>query len=217
MDILSHRGYWLDDREKNTTVAFERSFALGYGTETDVRDLAGRLVISHDPPRGGELTLAQLLALAGDSQPPLAINIKADGLAGSVAQEMARHGYLNWFVFDMSIPDTRAQLGAGNPTYVRMSELEPAPPLLDVASGVWLDAFESDGWRIGALASLIERGLQVCLVSPELHRRAHRPFWQQLKQSALHLHGKVSLCTDLPEEASAFFAERPIPACVERA
>jgi hypothetical protein len=205
MEILSHRGYWIDPAEKNTVAAFERSFALGYGTETDVRDLGGALVISHDPPQGGELTLAQLLALAGEHQPMLAINIKADGLAKAVAQEMGRHGYKNWFVFDMSIPDTRGQLAAANPTYMRMSEIEPAPPFMDVASGVWLDAFESDGWRIAALADLLKRNLKVCLVSPELHRRAHLPFWQQLKDSGLHASGLVSLCTDLPEAATAFF------------
>lgn len=206
MNILSHRGYWHETGEKNTVAAFRRSFSLGYGTETDVRDCCGKLVISHDPPRGGELTLAELLALAGDAQPVLAINIKADGLATQVAHEMARHGYRNWFVFDMSIPDTRAQLAASNPTYVRMSEVEQAPPFLDVASGVWLDAFESDGWRIAVLATLLERHLKVCLVSPELHRRAHRPFWEQLKDSGLHLNENVSLCTDLPEDATAFFA-----------
>lgn len=205
MKILSHRGYWREPSEKNMVVAFQRSFSLGYGTETDVRDCCGKLVISHDPPQGGELTLAQLLALAGDAQPVLALNIKADGLARQVADEMARHGYRNWFVFDMSIPDTRAQLAVSNPTYVRMSEVEPAPPFLDAASGVWLDAFESDAWRIAALATLLERNLNVCLVSPELHRREHLRFWQQLKDSSLHLNDNVSLCTDLPEDATAFF------------
>lgn len=205
MEIMSHRGYWRDPAEKNTVTAFERSFNLGYGTETDVRDCCGTLVISHDPPQGGELTLDGLLALAGDRQPVLAINIKADGLATAVAAAMARRGYTNWFVFDMSIPDTRAQLAAANPTYVRMSEIEPAPPFLDAASGIWLDAFESDGWRIAALARLLEEGRKVCIVSPELHRRAHRGFWEQLKENNLHLHVNVSLCTDLPEEATAFF------------
>jgi hypothetical protein len=206
MEILSHRGYWLHATEKNTVAAFERSFALGYGTETDVRDSCGQLVISHDPPKGGELTLAQLLGLTGDKQPTLAINIKADGLAAPVAAEMARHGYTNWFVFDMSIPDTRAQLAAANPTYVRMSELEPAPPFLDTASGVWLDAFDTDDWRIDALSGLLQRDVKVCLVSPELHRRAHYPFWEALKQRGMHRHAQVALCTDLPEQATAFFA-----------
>lgn len=205
MEILSHRGYWHDAAEKNTSIAFTRSFSLGYGTETDVRDALGSLLVSHDPPRGGELSLADLLALAGPTQPLLAINIKADGLAHAVAAEMARHSYTNWFVFDMSIPDTRAQLAASNPTFVRMSEFEPSPAFLDAASGVWLDAFETDGWRIAALAELLEKDLKVCLVSPELHRRAHLPFWQDLRDSGLDQDARVCLCTDLPEEASAFF------------
>jgi len=207
MEILSHRGYWREASEKNTVAAFERSFALGYGTETDVRDVAGQLVISHDPPRGGELTLDQLLILAGAGQPTLAINIKADGLAVPIAETMLHHGYSNWFAFDMSIPDTRAQLAAANPTFIRMSEVEAAPPFLHAVNGVWLDAFETDGWRINALERLLELGLRVCLVSPELHRRPHQPFWQQLKESGLHRRDKVMLCTDVPEEASAFFAD----------
>ena len=39
MMILSHRGYW---KEKNLPIAFERSFSLGFGTETDYK---GELVI----------------------------------------------------------------------------------------------------------------------------------------------------------------------------
>jgi glycerophosphoryl diester phosphodiesterase len=206
MEIISHRGYWHDAAEKNSSAAFKRSFSLGYGTETDVRDALGTLVISHDPPQGGELSLADLLTLAGPEQPLLAINIKADGLAQAVAAEMKLHGYINWFVFDMSIPDTRAQLAASNPTYVRMSELEQAPPFLAAAAGVWLDAFESDSWRIGALDTLLRQRLKVCVVSPELHRRAHLPFWRELKDSGLDRDDNACLCTDLPEEASAFFA-----------
>ena len=48
MIILSHRGYWKDVNEKNQQVSFERSFSLGFGTETDIRDYKGELVISHD-------------------------------------------------------------------------------------------------------------------------------------------------------------------------
>ena len=35
--ILSHRGYWLQTEEKNSRKAFERSFFMGFGTETDIR------------------------------------------------------------------------------------------------------------------------------------------------------------------------------------
>ena len=51
MIILSHRGYWKSEKERNQEVAFHRSFDLGYGTETDIRDIQGKLVISHDMPQ----------------------------------------------------------------------------------------------------------------------------------------------------------------------
>ena len=50
MIIISHRGYWIQPAEKNTEEAFSRSFERGMGTETDVRDHRGELVISHDMP-----------------------------------------------------------------------------------------------------------------------------------------------------------------------
>jgi glycerophosphoryl diester phosphodiesterase len=48
--VLSHRGYWLTETEKNSPSAFTRSFAMGFGTETDIRDRNSKLVISHDMP-----------------------------------------------------------------------------------------------------------------------------------------------------------------------
>ena len=82
MRILSHRGFWLEPAEKNTMAAFRRSFELGFGTETDIRDSAGKLVISHDIPAGSEPTLVDVLDLmrATGCTGPLALNIKADGL-----------------------------------------------------------------------------------------------------------------------------------------
>ena len=48
MEIISHRGLWNNTREKNSTQAFKRSFGFKIGTETDIRDYRGELVISHD-------------------------------------------------------------------------------------------------------------------------------------------------------------------------
>ena len=84
MKILSHRGYWKSDNEKNTRIAFERSFLLGFGTETDIRDLNGELVISHDPPVSERnyvtaIDFFKLYKSLGDGL-QLALNIKSDGL-----------------------------------------------------------------------------------------------------------------------------------------
>jgi len=88
MIIISHRGYWLDETEKNSLAAFNRSFSLGFGTETDVRDWDGKLVISHDPANSESLSLEQLLKLylQYPSKPTLALNIKADGLQGGTSK-----------------------------------------------------------------------------------------------------------------------------------
>lgn len=41
MQILSHRGYWKSMEEKNSIIAFDRSFFSLYGLETDLRDMGG--------------------------------------------------------------------------------------------------------------------------------------------------------------------------------
>lgn len=112
MQIISHRGYWLQKPQRNLPEAFHRSFDLGFGTETDVRDVAGQLVISHDMPVGGELTLEELLAIMAGRNLPLAINIKADGMAQALAKTFARYGHTNWFAFDMAVPDMRSYFHA---------------------------------------------------------------------------------------------------------
>ena len=107
MKVLSHRGYWKEASEKNLETAFRRSFDLGFGTETDVRDCAGRLLISHDMPTGSEISLGAFVNLASGRDLPLAINVKADGLADSLAREMQAARAGDWFVFDMAVPDMR--------------------------------------------------------------------------------------------------------------
>src|SRR5262249_1390059 len=119
MIVISHRGYWKSAKEKNQPVAFHRSFDLGFGTETDIRDHKGTLVISHDMPSGDEIALDDLLDLLGDRDLPLAVNIKADGLARVLQQQMAARPLSRWFTFDMTVPELVVQLRLGLPVYTR--------------------------------------------------------------------------------------------------
>jgi hypothetical protein len=125
MIVLSHRGYWHAPAEKNTPEAFARSFSQGFGTETDIRDCGGRLLMSHDPPVGQEMTFTDFLELHRRHDPslPLAINIKADGLQRLMAAALENYRPADWFAFDMSIPDTRGWLAAGMPVFVRHSDV----------------------------------------------------------------------------------------------
>ncbi len=203
MRVISHRGFWTRADEKNQPVAFRRSFGLGFGTETDLRDRAGRIVISHDPADDGAMTLEDYLGIVRDSgQPDLlqALNIKADGLAQPLAAAMKGFEH-PWFVFDMSVPDMVQHLKAGNPVYARMSEHEPFPETLQGRiEGIWLDAFDGTWFGPRDVESLLDRGLGVCIVSPELHRRAdYADLWTALQP--LRHHTNLTLCTDLPTEA----------------
>lgn len=201
MQILSHRGYWQTPSEKNSRIAFLRSFELGFGVETDVRDLAGNLVISHDPPLLPCLNFIEFLDLPGVGGQLLALNIKSDGLAQSL--KTAMQGLQNWFVFDMSVPDMRDHLRVGNPVLTRMSEIERDPPLLDQAMGVWLDSFENVWYNMELISNLLQRNKKVCIVSPELHGRNEVGLWSSLQ--GLSATEGLMICTDYPEIAREFF------------
>ncbi len=207
MKILSHRGLWVSPSEKNTAIAFERSFGLGFGTETDLRDYRGELVISHDMPAGDEMYFSELLALLHqfDADPiTLALNIKADGLATQVGNSLAAMPALDAFVFDMSVPDMRSYLNAGIPFFTRVSDVERHPVWLQSASGVWLDSFESDWYDVRTIEEFLDQGKRVCIVSPELHHRSQETAWQTLKP--LFKEANLLLCTDFPEKARDYFS-----------
>lgn len=203
MQIISHRGYWLHKPERNLTQAFHRSFDFGFGTETDVRDVAGQLVISHDMPVGGELTLDGLLDIMAGRNLPLAINVKADGMALALKKTFARYGHTNWFVFDMAVPDMRSYLIEEAITYSHLSDVEPSPAWLERATGVWLDGFDSEWFSNQVIGDLLSQDKQVCVVSPELHGRDCMALWQQLLE--FRSENRLTLCTDTPVDAAIFF------------
>lgn len=209
MKLLAHRGQWLERDETNSFHAFERAWANGYGIETDLRDLNGSVVISHDPPERGVRSLDEFLAAyaARGAATPLALNIKADGLQSAIAKAIVRYRVQNYFVFDMSVPDSLHYLRAGVPVFVRLSEYEQESPLLDRAAGVWLDAFESEWWTLDTVRSLHARGKAVAIVSPELHKRPHEPLWRTLKELERGTRDSLMLCTDFPDTAAETFAE----------
>ena len=207
MKIISHRGYWQNDSEKNSIAAFRRSFALGFGAETDVRDFAGRLVVSHDIPTGDELSFDRFLKIAGNYNPQssltLALNIKSDGLVDLVNEAIAGYSGLDCFVFDMSVPDSRAYLDSSIPVFMRMSEVERTPSWGEHADGIWLDGFEDVWFDETVVTALLDDGKSVCLVSPELHGREPDTLWQHLH--SLKDRSGLILCTDFPELAQDYF------------
>ena len=207
MQIISHRGYWLKQNEKNTSGAFKRSFELGYGTETDIRDYDGKLVISHDIPRGNEMLLEEMLIMYNEinGEAPLALNIKSDGLQVPLKKLLEQYNITNYFLFDMAVPDAIASLKAGLVCYTRQSEYEREPAFYEQAKGVWLDEFDEEWITINQLETHINNNKKLCIVSPDLHKRNPIKKWRKYKQlNEIYDLKNVTLCTDLPEKAEGF-------------
>jgi hypothetical protein len=209
MNVLSHRGYWKHQSEKNSIAAFTRSFSMGFGTETDIRDQSGKLVVSHDPPQGHSLNSHECFRLLEqfDSNLPIAINIKSDGLQELLLGLVNEFRIRNYFLFDMSVPDALRSLAFGLRCFTRHSDVEPRPAFYEKAHGIWMDSFESDWITIAAIKSHLSAGKHVCIVSPELHGRDHLDLWKRIRQSKeTSRHPHLMICTDLPEHARQFFS-----------
>jgi hypothetical protein len=208
MIILSHRGYWKKENEKNTIEAFVRSADLGFGTETDIRDLNLDVIISHDMPSSNETKLVSLsncFDIFKVDNLKLALNVKSDGLQKEVFKLIQEKKIENYFLFDMSIPDTIGYLNLGLNVFCRQSEFEKEVPFYNQIMGIWLDSFEDIWYNYETINEHILNGKFVCIVSSELHKRDHISHWELLKSWGIHKSSQVILCTDLPENAKSFF------------
>jgi hypothetical protein len=206
MEIISHRGYWKNNDEKNTKIAFNRSFTLGFGTETDIRDFGGELVISHDLATSDSLPINDFfLEYLKFNKKTLALNIKSDGLFKLLAQKLNDFDICDYFVFDMSIPDTISYINNGINVFIRQSEIESDMSLYEKSKGVWLDSFYTDWYDRGVIFNHLENEKKVCIVSPELHGRDKIDLWSKLNVSEFIDSNQVILCTDFPEEANNYF------------
>jgi glycerophosphoryl diester phosphodiesterase len=211
MIILSHRGYWKQIEERNSPEAFHRSFSLGFGTELDVRDYGGRLVVSHDPADSSSLDFESFLKIYCyyDKELYIAINVKADGLQPLLLGMLRVFDINNYFVFDMSIPDALGYLKCRMKTFTRESEFEINPAYYEQAEGIWMDEFNGHWITSERINYHLNNGKKVCIVSPELHGRPHLPAWKdyRLPVDASWV-DDLMLCTDFPEEARRYFYDQ---------
>ena len=209
MIIISHRGYWKLSSEKNTALAFKRSFSLGYGTETDIRDYKGSLVISHDIPDESSLSIDSFFEIYNqyDVKGPLALNVKSDGLQKLIKEKLNEYKVSNYFFFDMSIPDTLGYLSEKLNTFVRVSEYETLNDLYEDADGVWIDGFKENIITESLLEKIISDGKRAGIVSADLHKNDPATQWKLLKSFKTNIlqSSNIILCTDLPEKSSEFF------------
>jgi glycerophosphoryl diester phosphodiesterase len=211
MFVLSHRGYWKDISEKNQIVAFERSFSLGFGTETDIRDYKGALVISHDMADRKCITVKDFFEIYNkyDNTLPLALNIKSDGLQIKLKELIKKYNITNYFVFDMSVPDGLGYLKQDIRSFTRESEYEKEPSFYKEAYGIWLDEFQGHWITKETIEKHIKNNKQICIVSPDLHKREYKEEWKDYKEMERQLNTiNLMICTDYPELAREFFNEK---------
>lgn len=199
-EIIAHRGWWKAENEKNTKTAFERAFDSGFGVETDLRDIKGEIVISHNMPRGNEMSFEDLLKLLDGRALTLALNIKADGMADEIKRLLEKYNVSNYFTFDMSIPEMVYQHKTGLNVFTGLSDIVPEPIMYEQARGVWLDCFNSDWFGEVEIQNILNQDKKVCIVSPDLHKREYKSVWEKYK----NVKG-IMLCTDYPKEAEVYF------------
>lgn len=208
MEIISHRGYWKTIEEKNTKIAFERSFELGLGTETDIRDYEGELVISHDIADSTCMKLEDFLELYIKYSNPnltLALNIKSDGLQTKLFEKLNAFDIENYFVFDMSIPDTVGYLNNKIPFFSRQSEYEKNPVFYENCSGIWIDSFVENWFNKEIVIDHLKNHKKVAIVSSELHKRDYKELWTFILSNEIHTMENSILCTDIAGEAKKYF------------
>ncbi|WP_421856336.1 hypothetical protein [Marinomonas sp.] len=210
MIVLSHRGYWQNNTEKNNACAFLRSFSLGFGTETDIRDYKGELVVSHDIANEDCISVRDFFEIYNkfDNTLPLALNIKADGLQLKLKELIEQYNITNYFVFDMSVPDALQYLKIRVNSFTRESEYEKEPSFYSDACGVWLDEFDKHWINKNTIEKHIKNKKKICIVSPDLHKRKYKEEWLHYKNIEKELCiNNLMICTDHVEEAMEFFSE----------
>lgn len=91
--------------------------------------------------------------IADDNTLPLALNIKADGLQIKLKE-------LIWYVCSWWTWISKTK-------YKRESEYEKIPSFYDEAYGIW-------HW-------ITKEVIEICIVSPDLHKREYKKEWQHYK------------------------------------
>lgn len=106
----------------------------------------------------------------------------------------------------MSVLDLLSSLKARLNCFTRQSEYEQSPVLYEQVDGIWLDEFNDHWVSVDFVRRHLNNRKKVCIVSPELHKRAYKDVWQYYKDTFIgDRFETVMLCTDLPEEARHFF------------
>ncbi len=163
MEIIVHR---------INTVAELKNVPPEYGVELDLRDRGDRLILQHDPFKGGDDFEEYLKHYRHGT---MILNVKSERIEPRVLELVRQYNVKDYFFLDSSFPMmmTLALQGVKN-SAVRFSEYEGLDTVLalkGLVRWVWVDCFtrlpiDGENYR-----RLKDAGFNVCLVSPELQGR----------------------------------------------
>jgi hypothetical protein len=153
----------------NETVAAE-VFGAADGLAFDIRDTGGDIVVQHDPFLGGQ-RFTDFLKFCPSNKFYI-VNVKAEGIEQRAIADLEAHGITQFFLLDCSIP-MMVRLGklGERRLAVRFSEYESLATVEAMApfvSWVWVDVFTQLPLTNAIETSILNHGLKLCLVSPEL-------------------------------------------------
>jgi hypothetical protein len=189
---------------RRNTAALLAETPIGYGVEIDIRCRGDRLVVTHDPFTDGPDLSAWL---QGYRHGGIIANVKEEGLEQHVLDVFGAAGVADFFFLDQSFPYLRRWAGHGERrAAVRVSEEEAIDTAMRLAGRVdwvWVDCFDGFWLAEAEARRMIDAGLKLCLVSPELQDRFDVAEIVQARAAfagwGLPLH---AACTKLPERWS---------------
>ena len=187
MKIIAHRGLWKKKSEQNTIKSINEALNNDYGIETDIRDYRKKIVVSHDMPSNKILYLEKVFQLykKNNCKNIIALNIKADGLQLELNKLIRKYNIRNYFIFDMSIPESIKYLSTNLRVYMRLSEYEKNYQKLSF-NGLWIDQFKGEWIKPNEIENLLRKKIDICLVSSELHQRSKEKLWKSLRNNNIY-------------------------------
>ena len=145
-------------------------FGVADGIEFDIRDTGGEIVVQHDPFVGGQL-FTDFLKFCPPNKFYI-VNVKSEGIERRAIADLEAHGITQFFLLDCSIPmmvrlgkEGERRLAVRFSEYESLATVEAMAPFV---SWVWVDVFTQ--LPISSFVEILfhNRGLKLCLVSPEL-------------------------------------------------
>lgn len=186
MELIAHR---------INTAAELQTLSPEYGVEIDLRDFGDRLVLQHDPFKGGEDFEDYLKQYHHGT---MILNIKSERIELRVLELLKQYNIQNYFFLDSSFPMIHLLSKSGEQKVaLRFSEFEGLDTIMQMkgkVDWVWVDCFtklpiDRESYRL-----LKENGFKICLVSPELQAQPEKlePYKQYLQEQNIQFD---AICT----------------------